>query len=169
MSPLADVVHAGIMVCGRAWVQPIRKATGTPDHAEGRAGRAVPAPGPIMVVASTVARPGGRGEPDRQALWSPCSGRGVEHAGHGRVTVRAPAVGGEPVGAQAVPVAFDHNLAAVVAVGALACGVVDVAGVGSLAVTVTFMILSLPDMPRAGTQQAPAQVLSLGLVAYVVT
>src|SRR5215470_2348579 len=70
------------------------------------------------------------GEPDGQAPWSPCSGRGAEHAGHRRITVHAPALGGEPVGAQAVPVALDHQLAAVVAVGALACGVVGVAGVG---------------------------------------
>src|SRR5262249_15355828 len=71
-----------------------------------------------------------RGEPKGEAAGAPCSGRGAEQAGDGRVTGDTPAVGGELVGAEAVPVALDHQLAAAVAVGALACGVVGVAGVG---------------------------------------
>src|SRR5262249_11595087 len=42
----------------------------------------------------------------------------------------APAVAGEPVGTEAVPVTLNHQLVALTAVGALARGVVDVAGVG---------------------------------------
>src|SRR5215467_6736124 len=99
-------------------------------YAADRAGGAVCASVSMFVVASVVAWPGWWGELDGQAAWSPGSGRGVEHAGDRRAAVRAPALGGELVGAQAVPVALDQQLAAVVAVGALAGGVAGVAGVG---------------------------------------
>src|SRR6516165_9976214 len=100
------------------------------DSAADRDDCFVAAPGFGLVVASVVAWAGWRGEPDGQAAWSPGPRRGGEHSGDGRAAVDAPALGGEPVGAQAVPVALDHHLGAVVAVGALARGVVGVAGVG---------------------------------------
>ena len=81
-------------------------------------------------VVSGWAGPGGRGQPDGQPPLPPVSRRAVEHTGQARVAARAPAVAGEPVGAQPVPVALDHKLATPVAVGALARGVVHVAGVG---------------------------------------
>src|SRR5262249_59510808 len=71
-----------------------------------------------------------RGQPHRLPPWPPGSRWPVEHARHARAAGCAPAVAGEPVSAQAVPVTLDHQLVALTAVGALARGVVDVAGVG---------------------------------------
>src|SRR5215831_11211677 len=69
-------------------------------------------------------------DPYRQPPGSPGSRRAVEHPRQGGAAVRAAAIAGEPPGAQPVPVALDHQFAALAAAGALAARVVDVAGVG---------------------------------------
>src|SRR5437667_158558 len=72
---------------------------------------------------------GSRGQPHRLPSRPPGPRWPVEHARHARAAACAPAVAGEPVGTEAVPVTLDHQLAAPTAAGALARGVVDVAGV----------------------------------------
>src|SRR5215831_14043827 len=79
---------------------------------------------------SVPARLGGQVQPHRPPPGPPGAGGTVEHPRDAGVTACAPAIAGETAGAQPVPVALDHTLAAPVAVRALARGVVDVAGVG---------------------------------------